>query len=216
MLQATIINPVRQQAYEQAAQHLASIDEDWQGLITQVGLCQLEVHPAQEPFMALIRNVAYQQLHGKAAKAIFERFLALYDDEFPDAGQILQTDPMIIRACGFSARKLDYILGIAQAQQQGHIPDWGTAQQMSNEQLIEQLVRLKGVGQWTVEMFLIFNLGRLDVWPIDDYAVQQNYRLLKGLEQPLLRKHLKAVGEQLAPYQSIAAWYLWRLSELGR
>lgn len=84
---------------------------------------------------------------------------------------------------------------------------------MQSEQLIAQLTQLKGVGRWTVEMLLIFNLGRLDVWPVDDYAVQQGYRRLKKLEQAPSKKELRTIGEQLAPYQSVAAWYLWRMMD---
>jgi len=84
---------------------------------------------------------------------------------------------------------------------------------MQSEQLIAQLTQLKGVGRWTVEMLLIFNLGRPDVWPVDDYAVQQGYRRLKKLEQAPSKKELRTIGEQLAPYQSVAAWYLWRMMD---
>jgi DNA-3-methyladenine glycosylase II len=203
----------QQQVYQQASRFLSTVDADWQQHIAKVGECQLELKPVQQPYEALIRAIAHQQLHGKAAQAILSRLLQLYSGYFPSANQLLQVDPQRIRACGFSARKLDSIVGIAQAQLQGEIPDFETAQQMDSEQLIEQLTQLKGVGRWTVEMLLIFNLGRLDVWPVDDYAVQQGYRRLKKLEQPLGKKGLRAVGEQLAPYQSVAAWYLWRLMD---
>ena len=178
-----------------------------------MGECQLELKPVQQPYEALIRAIAHQQLHGKAAQAILNRLLTLYKGKFPTAVQLVQTDPQLIRACGFSARKLDSILGIAQAQLQDGIPDFSTAQNMQSEQLIAQLTQLKGVGRWTVEMLLIFNLGRLDVWPVDDYAVQQGYRRLKKLEQAPSKKELRIIGEQLAPYQSVAAWYLWRMMD---
>lgn len=201
------------QQYQQATAYLASIDAQWQQHIAHIGECLLVVNSTQQPFEALIRAIAHQQLHAKAASAILNRFLCLYEQGFPSAVQLLQTDPAQLRQCGFSARKLEAILGIAVAYQAGEVPDLAAAQQMSNEQLIAQLTKLKGVGCWTVEMLLIFNLGRLDVWPVDDYAVGQGYQRLQDLAQPLTKKQLRVVGEQLAPYQSIAAWYLWRLMD---
>lgn len=201
------------QQYQQATAYLASIDVKWQQHIARIGECLLVVNSTQQPFEALIRAIAHQQLHAKAASAILNRFLRLYEQGFPSAVQLLQTDPAQLRQCGFSARKLEAILGIAVAYQAGDVPDLAAAQQMSNEQLIAQLTKLKGVGCWTVEMLLIFNLGRLDVWPVDDYAVGQGYQRLQDLAQPLTKKQLRVIGEQLAPYQSIAAWYLWRLMD---
>ncbi|RYZ79434.1 MAG: DNA-3-methyladenine glycosylase 2 family protein [Moraxellaceae bacterium] len=201
------------QQYQRATAYLAGLDQHWQQHIDRIGDCLLEVNSSQQPFEALIRAIAHQQLHAKAAGAILNRFLNLYEQSFPTAAQLLQTDPAQLRACGFSARKLEAILGIAVAYQAGQVPDLTMAQQMPSEQLIEQLILLKGVGRWTVEMLLIFNLGRLDVWPVDDYAVRQGYQRLQQLPQPLTKKQLRLVGEQLAPYQSIAAWYLWRLMD---
>ena len=213
MIESSTISASQQQLFKQASRFLASLDNDWQQHIARVGECQLELKPVQQPYEALIRAIAHQQLHGKAAQAILNRLLVLYEGKFPTALQLIQTDPQLIRACGFSARKLDSILGIAQAQLHGEIPDFSTAQKMQSEQLIAQLTQLKGVGRWTVEMLLIFNLGRLDVWPVDDYAVQQGYRRLKKLEQAPSKKELRTIGEQLAPYQSVAAWYLWRMMD---
>ena len=213
MMESSGISVNQKQIYQQASRFLASLDNDWQQHIARVGECQLELKPVQQPYEALIRAIAHQQLHGKAAQAILNRLLTLYEGKFPTALQLIQTDPQLIRVCGFSARKLDSILGIAQAQLQGGIPDFSTAQKMQSEQLIAQLTQLKGVGRWTVEMLLIFNLGRLDVWPVDDYAVQQGYRRLKKLEQAPSKKELRTIGEQLAPYQSVAAWYLWRMMD---
>lgn len=205
--------PKHQSGYQQAIEHLAAVDAQWQQQIARIGACLLVVNTAQQPFEALIRAIAHQQLHAKAASAILNRFLSLYEHDFPSAAQLLQTDPALLRQCGFSARKLEAILGIAVAYQAGEIPDLTAAQQMSNEQLIAQLTPLKGVGRWTVEMLLIFNLGRLDVWPVDDYAVGQGYQRLQQFAQPLTKKQLRVVGESLAPYQSIAAWYLWRMMD---
>lgn len=202
--------------YQQAAIHLSTIDPDWRQLIEQVGECQLDVTDQHQPYEALIWTVAYQQIHGKAAATILRRFLALFGDEFPSAMQIVQTDDLDIRACGFSERKTNTIKGIAQAALDGVVPSLVDADLLSNDELILRLTSLKGIGRWSVEMLLMFNLGRTDVWPVDDFGVRQGYKYLKKLEDAPTPKQLKQIGEAYAPYRSIAAWYLWRAAALAK
>lgn len=202
--------------YRQARDFLSQLDDDWKSHIEQVGDCQLTLKPLQEPYEALIRAIAYQQLHGKAASTILGRFLALYTDEtsidvFPTASEILNTDPEIIRQCGFSARKVASIQDIAQAQFAGTLPSLAQAAYLSDEELIKQLVILKGVGRWTVEMFLMHTLGRTDVFPVDDFGVVNGYKLLKKLNKIPNKKEIRAISESFMPYRSIAAWYLWQV-----
>jgi DNA-3-methyladenine glycosylase II len=204
--------------YQQATTHLSTVDGDLGNLIAQIGECQIVLKPEQEPYQSLIRAIAYQQIHGKAAAAILGRFLAMYadssDEQFPSAMQIVQTDDLDIRACGFSERKTNTIKGIAQAALEGMVPSLTEAHQLSDEALIARLTTLKGIGRWTVEMFLMFNLGRHDVWPVDDFGVRQGYKKMKRLEEAPTPKQLKQIGAAYAPYRSIAAWYLWRATEL--
>lgn len=198
---------------QQARLFLADIDEDWQAHIQQVGDCALQVKPQQEPYQALIRAIAHQQIHGKAAAAILGRFLKLFGDEFPSAMQIIQTDDLNLRECGFSQRKLDSIKGIAQGALDGLVPLLQEAVTLSDAELIKRLTQLKGVGQWTVEMLLIFSLGRMDILPVDDFGVRTGYQRLKKLEAMPDKKQLRQFGEAFQPYRSVAAWYLWRAAD---
>lgn len=197
--------------YQSATEFLAELDADWAQLITTVGPCTFEARPAREPYEALIRAVAYQQLHAKAGDAILTRLLALYGNAFPSPNQLLATDFDTLRTCGFSARKIETIYGIAEGALSGLVPSRDDAEAMSDEDLITRLVALKGIGRWTVEMLLIFTLKRMDVLPADDFGVVQGYKRLKKLDVAPKRKDLNEIGKLWSPYRSIASWYLWRV-----
>ncbi len=188
---------------------LANLDHDWQRLLQQVGACTLQPKP-QAPYQALIRAVTYQQLHGKAADAIYGRMLALFEHSFPSPAQLLNVDAQQLRQCGLSANKILSIQGIAQASLDGQVPDLSQAEELSDAELIAQLTRLRGIGRWTVEMMLIFNLGRLDVLPVDDLAVRAGFQRLKQIDH-ITPQQLSKIGQSWSPYSSIAAWYLWRV-----
>ena len=190
---------------------LAGLDEDWARLISRVGPCNIKLHAQREPYEALVRAIAYQQLHGRAAEAILGRLIAHFPDAtFPQPKQILATDDEVLRACGFSASKIRAIKGIATGALEGTVPTAAVANSMSDEELIRQLVTLRGVGQWTVEMLLIFTLGRPDVLPVDDFGVREGWRKLKGLEVQPKPRELAELGKAWSPYRSTAAWYLWQ------
>lgn len=198
--------------YERAARHLAALDADWANHIAAIGPCRHASRPARDPYEALVRAIAYQQLHARAGDAILGRFLALYPgQEFPTPRALLDTDPQAQRACGFSAAKLATIRGIAEAALEGRIPCRDEALAMRDEALIERLVALRGVGRWTVEMLLIYTLERMDILPVDDYGVREGYRRLKRLDKAPSPARMRAIGEAFSPYRTIAAWYLWRL-----
>jgi len=197
--------------YQSATDFLSQVDNDWARLIATVGPCLLDIALEQDPYESLVRAVAYQQLHGKAAEAITKRMLALYADQFPSPAQLVATEFDQLRACGFSARKIETIQGIASAALNGVVPARQEAESMSNDELIAQLVSLKGIGRWTVEMLLIFTLGRLDVLPADDFGVKDGYKRLKLLDAPPTSKEISLLGHAWNPYRSIAAWYLWRV-----
>ncbi len=209
----------RQQAA--AARHLAAADPLWAALIDQVGPCGLALKSECEPYEALVRAIAYQQIHGRAAEAILGRFLALYGADagpgyFPVPEQVLGTDPDVLRGCGFSGSKVATIIGIADGARSGLVPTAAEAATLADEVLIERLTALRGVGRWTVEMLLMFTLGRPDVLPVGDFGVREGWRLLKGMDEQPKPKQLAALGEAWSPYRSVAAWYLWRAVELGR
>jgi len=199
-----------------AAQFLSRVDDDWARHVAAVGPCRLEAKPTREPYEALVRAIAYQQLHAKAGDAILGRWLALYSGAtFPSAEQILGTKEEEHRACGFSAAKLATIRGIAQAALDGIVPTLAEARNMGDEALIERLTTLRGVGRWTVEMFLIYSLERSDVLPIDDFGVREGYRRLKRLDETPTPRRMRDLGAAWSPYRTVAAWYLWRLPAPG-
>lgn len=212
MLTSTIAADLSPLAYQQAADFLAGLDADWARHIAATGPCRHEAKPAREPYEALVRAIAYQQLHAKAGDAILARLLALTPcTAFPSPEQLLATAPERQRACGFSETKLATIRGIAQATVEGIVPTRDEALHLPDDVLIERLVSLKGVGRWTVEMFLIYTLERSDILPVDDFGVREGYRRLKGLENAPTPRQMREIGQTWSPYRTIAAWYLWRI-----
>jgi len=197
--------------FQQASEFLTSLDADWAQLIETVGECQFQPKPEREPYEALIRAVAYQQLHAKAGDAIIKRLLNIYGDAFPSPSQLLATEFDSLRACGFSARKIETILGIAEGAISGLVPTRVNADAMTDDDLIQRLVALKGIGRWTVEMLLMFTMMRMDVLPADDFGIVQGYKRLKKLDVAPKRKEITEIGQVWSPYRTIASWYLWHV-----
>ena len=198
-----------------ASQHLSTIDKDWEALIAAVGTCLHQPKPEREPYEALVRTVAYQQIHARAAEAILGRLLALHPEKlWPTPEALLSMDDATLRACGFSARKTTTLKAVAAGTISGLVPSRAQAEQMPEDELIARLTQLPGIGRWTVEMLLIYTLERIDIFPIDDFGVREGYRLLKKLDQQPNRKSMHEIGLQCCPYRTIAAWYLWRVLEL--
>jgi DNA-3-methyladenine glycosylase II len=197
--------------YHDASVFLAGLDEDWRRHVEAIGPCLLQPKPAREPYEALVRAVAYQQLHAKAGDAILGRLLALFPERtFPSPEQLLTLGIDSLRVCGFSANKAATLMGIAEATLNGVVPDYPTALVLNDEALIERLVSLRGVGRWTVEMLLIYSLERPDILPADDFGVREGYRRLKGLAQAPTRRQMIDLGQPWRPWRTVAAWYLWR------
>lgn len=206
---------VQADRYQLAIDHLSLIDEDWARLIKLAGPCTHRSQPAREPYEALIRAVAYQQLHARAADAIIARFLGMYSQHsFPGPDQILATAFDDLRRCGFSVRKIDTIRGIAKGTLSGLVPPLDIADKMPDDELIARLIELPGIGRWTVEMLLIYTLERLDVMPADDFGVREGYRFLKSLDAMPNRREMENAGFLCRPYRTVAAWYLWRVPSL--
>jgi DNA-3-methyladenine glycosylase II len=185
-------------------------------VIRQVGDCTLK--PARrQPYEALVRAIAHQQVHGRAAEAILGRFIALCPEPgFPTPEAVLALPPEAMRGAGLSANKVLAIRDIAEKAALGVIPNRAAARRLSDEVLIERLVALRGVGRWTVEMLLIFTLGRADILPVDDFGVREGYRVAAGLPDQPKPKVLAEIGEAWAPYRTTAAWYLWRAADLAK
>jgi len=181
----------------------------------RVGPCRLPAPHGREPFEALLRAIAYQQLHGKAAEAILGRFIALFPGSpFPTSADVLAGDPATFRAAGLSASKVAAVLDLCTRHAAGEVPDRFAAEQMTNEELIASLIQIRGIGRWTVEMLLIFGLGRPDVLPVDDFGVREGYRKAAGLDTQPKPAALAELGQSWAPWRSFAAWYLWRASAI--
>jgi DNA-3-methyladenine glycosylase II len=199
----------------EALKHLRR-DPVLKGVIRQVGPCTLA--PARrQPYEALVRAIAHQQVHGRAAEAILGRFIACCCPKgFPAPEAVLAATPEQMRACGLSGNKVLAIRDIAEKAAAGVVPTRAAARRLTDEELVARLVPLRGVGRWTVEMLLIFTLGRPDVLPVDDFGVREGYRLAAGLAEQPKPKALAEIGLAWAPYRTTAAWYFWRAADLAK
>ena len=204
-------------SYNPAEQYLAELDADWAQLIADIGPHPQRTLSNQEPYEALIRAVAHQQLHGKAAENILNRLIAYYPNTtFPSPDQIFATTIEQLRGFGFSNSKAIAILGIAEKTLEGTVPTRKTAETLSNEELIKRLVTLRGIGQWTVEIFLMHTLHRPDILPVDDFGIREGWRIIKSREEQPKPKQLAEAGKILSPYRTTAIWYLWRAADRAK
>ncbi|HJX80980.1 MAG TPA: DNA-3-methyladenine glycosylase 2 family protein [Candidatus Udaeobacter sp.] len=163
------------------------------------------------PFDALAESIAYQQLSGKAAATIFGRVRALYPKrKWLDPEQLLATPEETLRAAGLSRAKTAALKDLAAKTIDGTVPAGRALIRMSDDEIITRLTAVRGIGRWTVEMLLLFDLGRPDVWPVDDYGVQKGFAKTFGRRKLPTPKQLMKFGEKWRPYRSVAAWYFWR------
>ncbi len=195
--------------YRAARRHLMKSDPKLRDVIKRIGPCRLHAVAPEHPFEALCRSIASQQLSIKAAETIFRRFCALCPpDSRPTPERVMQLSDDQIRAAGFSRPKVSFIKDLAGHVIDGRL-DLDGLTEHPDEEVMRQLVAVKGIGRWTAEVFLMFKLGRQDVLPADDLglmnAVHRVYRLRK---RPDARR-LRQMGEVWKPYRSVAAWYLW-------
>jgi DNA-3-methyladenine glycosylase II len=194
-------------------QHLAKADPALGKFIKSQGPLQRPKPDGTEPYEALLSAVAHQQLHAKAALSILGRLKAQCDDDWPAPATLLAMPDTALRACGFSGAKILALRDIAARALDGTIPTRARARRLSDAALIERLTTLRGVGRWTVEMLLISNLRRPDVFPVDDFGVREGYRRLHGLEAQPKPKALGVIAQAYAPYRTTAALYLWRAAD---
>jgi len=163
------------------------------------------------PFDALAESIAYQQLSGKAAATIFGRVRALYPKrKWLDPEQLLATPDETLRAAGLSRAKTAALKDLAAKTIDGTVPTGRALIRMSDDEIVTRLTAVRGIGRWTVEMLLLFDLGRPDVWPVDDYGVRKGFAKTFGRRQLPTPKQLMKFGEKWRPYRSVAAWYFWR------
>ena len=163
------------------------------------------------PFDALAESIAYQQLSGRAAAAIWSRVRALYPKgKRLDPQKILATPDDTFRAAGLSRAKIAALKDLAAKTIDGTVPSGRALLRMSDDEIIARLTTVRGVGRWTVEMLLLFDLGRPDVWPVHDYGVRKGFAKTFGRRKLPTPKELMKFGERWRPYRSVAAWYFWR------
>lgn len=200
---------------EEAVRHLSHSDDRLARLIEMVGPFNLQLRTMHSPFEALARNIIYQQLNGAAAAAIHDRVRALFKRTRRLRPQdILAASEDDLRGAGLSLVKLAAIKDLAAKTLDGTVPTLARLQRMSDEEIIDRLTMVRGIGRWTVEMLLMSRLGRPDVLPIDDYGVRKGYALVYGLKGPPKPKELARYGERWRPYRTVASWYMWRAAEL--
>jgi DNA-3-methyladenine glycosylase II len=196
--------------------HLTRADPILGGVIRAAGPLKLELRD-HEPFQALAQAIAHQQLNGTAASTILKRLVATCGkSDFPTPQEILDASAATVRAAGFSFAKVAALKDLAAKTLAAIVPDRRTLAALEDAVIIERLTQVRGVGRWTVEMLLMFQLGRPDVLPVDDFGVRAGFRAAYGLTRLPKPKVLALWGERWKPHRSAAAWYLWRALELER
>jgi DNA-3-methyladenine glycosylase II len=201
-----------------ASKHLSKVDKVLARVIRKVGPVTVTPPKGTSPFMSLVRAVVYQQLTGKAAATILGRVLALYPAKrFPSPEDLLGTPARRLRGAGLSRAKAKALKDLAAKTIEGVVPPTTRALlKLSDADIIERLTSVHGVGSWTVEMMLIFTLGRPDVWPATDFGVRKGIALCYKLKELPTPKQVMIYGERWRPHRSAAAWYLWRACDLEK
>lgn len=202
---------------KETLQELGGRDPVMKGLIAELEPCALKPVLRRTAFEALVRAVAHQQLHGKAAENILNRFIALVPGRrFPGPEDVLELSEASLRAAGFSRSKIAAIYDISRKAQAGIVPNGRVLVGLSDEEIVERLTQCRGIGRWSVEMLLIFKLSRPDVLPVDDFGVRDGFRVAYGLESQPKPRDLLAYGERWRPYRTTASWYLWRAADRAK
>jgi 3-methyladenine DNA glycosylase/8-oxoguanine DNA glycosylase len=194
-----------------ACRHLAESDPTLGALIMRVGPYRLRPQPTQSLFAAIARAIVYQQLSGIAAATILGRVKAIYAPKrFPTPRDILATPPERLRAAGLSAAKTAALRDLAERSLDRTVPTMSRVRLMPDEEIIERLIRVRGVGRWTAEMMLIFRLGRADVLPLSDLGIRKGFALTFGNRRLPAAVTIERRAARWRPYRSVACWYLWR------
>jgi 3-methyladenine DNA glycosylase/8-oxoguanine DNA glycosylase len=210
-----------------AIEHLSRVDRKLAKIIAKAGPCYLQPETTQSLFESLMEAIIYQQLNGKVAATITARVKALFPENtqriktrhgaqagFPSPEQVLAATPELLRSAGLSQNKMLAIRDLAAKALDGTVPTVRAAHLMSDDALVEHLTSVRGIGRWTVEMLLLFRLGRPDVLAVDDYGVRKGFAKMHRLEELPKPKELLAHGEKWRPHRSVACWYLWRAADM--
>ncbi len=212
----TTKNSVAELDAEVAVAHLRKADPTLAKLIDRVGPYRLEVEATSNLFAALARTICYQQLTGKAAATIFGRVRELFPAGRLSPERLLELPDSALRGAGLSGSKLLALRDLARRSAAGELPTLAEARRLPNEEVIERLTVVRGIGRWSVEMLLMFRLGRPDVLPLDDYGIKKGYAVAFKKSELPSSKELESRGLRWRPYRSVASWYLWRAAELPK
>jgi 3-methyladenine DNA glycosylase/8-oxoguanine DNA glycosylase len=195
---------------------LSRIDQRLAALIRQVGKFQYKLDECDSVYESLLEAITYQSISGKAAATIYARIKALGSNGCcPTPQELARVRTQTLRKAGLSHAKILAVKDLARKTIDGVVPALAEAEKMSDQELVDRLISVRGIGAWTVEMFLIFRLGRPDVLPIHDYGVQKGYALTYGKRRIPKPKELLKFGERWRPYRTVASWYMWRAVELA-
>lgn len=203
--------------YAHSTDHLATVDPVMRRLIEEIGPFSLKAKVRRSPFESLARAIAYQQLHDKAAESILRRFVALFPGQrFPSPEELLAMNVSAIREAGFSRPKTLALRDLAAKTLDGTVPTGRMMKQLDDEAIVERLIEVRGIGRWTVEMLLIFQLGRPDVLPVHDFGIRNGFRIGYRRATMPAPQQLLRYGERWRPFRTAAAWYLWRAADRQR
>src|SRR5881398_1720410 len=197
--------------HDDAHRHLSASDKRLAALIARSRRYEISPNLNVRPFDALAESIAYQQLSGKAAATIWKRIRSIFPKrKFLDPKLVLETPDEKFRAAGLSRSKVAALKDLAAKTIEGTVPTGRAMAKMTDDENIERLILVRGIGRWTAEMLLLFDLGRPDVWPVDDYGVRKGFAKIFGRRKLPTPKELMKLGEKWRPYRSVAAWYFWR------
>jgi DNA-3-methyladenine glycosylase II len=197
--------------------HLSKVDPVMCQLIQAIGPFALKPQVRRSPFESLARAIAYQQLHDKAAESILRRFIALFPGRrFPRPDELLAASTRAVRRSGFSRAKVLALRDLAAKALDGTVPTSRVIRTLDDDAIVERCIEVRGIGRWTVEMLLIFQLGRPDVLPIDDFGLRNGFRFAYGRRTLPTPKEVLEYGERWKPHRTAAAWYLWRAADRAK
>ena len=196
-----------------AVKHLAQADPVLAKLMRRAGPFALQTRHLHNPFEALARNIVFQQLHGTAAEAIHARLVGLFGGRRLRPRDVLDAPEEALRGVGLSGAKTAALKDLAAKTLDGTVPALARLKRMEDEEIVARLTQVRGIGRWTVEMLLMFRLGRPDVLPVGDFAVRKGFMVAYGLGEMPKPKALELHAEAWRPYRSVASWYMWRALE---
>lgn len=208
------MKPQPQPDWSQAIIHLSAADPKLAVLIAQVGPCTIEIPHHFSIFHSLASSIVYQQLAGAAATAILGRVEALFARRRMTPGKLLDIPEASLRAAGLSQNKLAALRDLAAKCLDGTVPHKRELARMADEAIIDRISQVRGIGRWTVEMMLLFRLGRPNVLPVDDYGVRKGMQRLYKMRELPSKDAMRRRARKWEPWCSVASWYMWRCAEL--